>query len=189
MPLFASAKQLASFQGTLICATSVGFNKNLMAPVSLLTWTSKKIARVVRSTLPAEAFSMSGSVDRLGWMRLLWGILKITNSCWRDPIQGFQSLPSATIVADCKKLYDLVSRTAMPSCEEFRTTLEVLLIRERCQDVSSGGFQLHFRWQMLSLNPWILCCFVRCWPQVSFNSMMRMNPWRKMPTRSKRCAG
>ena len=43
-------------------------------------------------------------------------------------------LHSATIVTDCKSLYDLVSRTAMPSWEEFRTILEVLLIRERCQE-------------------------------------------------------
>ena len=63
---FASAKQLAPFQGTLMCATTPALNKNQVAPVSPLTWTSKKIARVVRSTFSAEAFSMSGSVDRLG---------------------------------------------------------------------------------------------------------------------------
>ena len=40
----------------------------------------------------------------------------------------------AIITTDCRSLYDLVSRTAMPQCEEFRTTLEVLLIREQCQD-------------------------------------------------------
>ena len=143
---FASAKQLASFQGTLICATTPELNKNQLAPVSPLTWTSKKIARVVRSTLSAEAFSMSGSVDRLGWMRLLWGTLNVPDFCWREPIRGFQMLHSATIVTDCKSLYDLVSRTAMPSCEEFRTTLEVLLIRERCQE------HCVFRWIPTSLQ-------------------------------------
>ena len=55
-------------------------------------------------------------------------------------------LHSATIVTDCKSLYDLVSRTAMPSCEEFRTTLEVLLIRERCQE------HCVFRWVPTSLQ-------------------------------------
>ena len=89
---------------------------------------------------------MSGSVDRLGWMRLLWGTLNVPDFCWREPIQGFQMLPSATIVTDCKSLYDLVSRTAMPSCEEFRTTLEVLLIRERCQE------HCVFRWIPTSLQ-------------------------------------
>eukprot|EP00435_Cladocopium_sp_Y103_P040825 s2199_g11.t1 len=121
---FASAKQLASFQGTLICATDMNMSQNRKAPISPLTWTSKKIARVVRSTLSAEAYAMSNSVDRLGWMRLLWGTINVPQFNWREPKLGFQSLPKATIVTDCKSLYDLVSRTAMPSCEEFRTTLE-----------------------------------------------------------------
>ena len=73
---FASPKQLASFQGSLICTTSTELDQNKQAPLSPLTWSSKKIARVVRSTLSAEAFSMSRSVDRLGWMRLLWGWLQ-----------------------------------------------------------------------------------------------------------------
>jgi hypothetical protein len=137
---FASAKQLSSFQGTIICATNPDLDKNMKAPISPLSWISKKISRVVRSTLSAEAFSMSNGVDRLGWMRLLWGTINIDKFDWRNPSKGFQQLPVATIVTDCKSLYDLVSRTAMPSCEEFRTTLEVLLIRGRCQE------HCHFRW-------------------------------------------
>eukprot|EP00435_Cladocopium_sp_Y103_P034646 s733_g9.t1 len=137
---FASAKQLSSFQGTLICATNHELNQNKTAPLSPLTWTSKKIARVVRSTLSAEAFAMSNSVDRLAWMRLLWGTVNIPNFNWREPLVGFKSMPKATIVTDCKSLYDLVSRTAMPTCEEFRTTLEVLLIRERSNE------HCQFRW-------------------------------------------
>ena len=137
---FASAKQLSSFQGTIICATNPDLDKNMKAPISPLSWISKKISRVVRSTLSAEAFSMSNGVDRLGWMRLLWGTINIDKFDWRNPSKGFQQLPVATIVTDCKSLFDLVSRTAMPSCEEFRTTLEVLLIRERCQE------HCHFRW-------------------------------------------
>ena len=137
---FASPKQLDSFQGTLICATDSHLNKNEQAPISPLTWSSKKIARVVRSTLSAEAFSMSRSVDKLGWLRLLWGSLNINDFNWREPPKGFQQLPKATIVTDCKSLFDLVTRTAMPSCEEYRTTLEVLLLRERCQE------HCYFRW-------------------------------------------
>ena len=47
---------------------------------------------------------------------------------------------AAVVVTDCKSLYDLVSRRAMPSCEEYRTTLEVLLIKDRCLE------HCHFRW-------------------------------------------
>ena len=143
---FASPKQLASFQGSIICATSPKLLKNEKAPVSPLTWSSKKINRVVRSTLSAEAFSMSRSVDQLGWMRLLWGTIAIDNFDWRKPPEAFKLLPPAAIVTDCKSLYDLVSRTAIPSCEEYRTTLEVLLIRERCLEHCA------FRWIPTSLQ-------------------------------------
>jgi len=129
---FASPKQLESFQGSVICATSPKLLQNEKAPVSPLTWSPKKINRVVRSTLSAEAFSMSRNVDQLGWMRLLSGTLAIDHFDWRQPSEAFSRLPPAAIVTDCKSLYDLVSRNAMPSCEEYRTTLEVLLIRERC---------------------------------------------------------
>lgn len=143
---FASPKQLSSHQGTIICATNQKLNSNEQAPISPLIWTSKKISRVVRSTLSAEAFSMSRSVDQLGWMRLLWGVLVIPNFDWRNPAVGLKQLPVSIIVTDCKSLYDLVTRLAMPSCEEYRTTLEVLLIRERCSEHSV------FRWIPTSLQ-------------------------------------
>ena len=44
-----------------------------------------------------------------------------------------QQLPkenSAIITTDCKSLYDLVSRTATPACQEFRTVLQAKLIKE-----------------------------------------------------------
>ena len=139
---FASPKQLSSFQGTIIFATDGKMDRNEQAPISPLTWSSKKIARVVRSILSAEAFSMSRSVDKLGWMRLLWGVITRDGFEWRDPSTSFQTLPipRATIVTDCKSLFDLVTRCAMPSCEEYRTTLEVLLIKERCSE------HCNFRW-------------------------------------------
>ena len=109
-------------------------HENVDAPLSPLSWSSKKISRVVRSTLSAEAYSMSRSVDRLGGLRLLWGVMVIPQFPWQMPSKAYAQLPMGIITTDCRSLYDLVSRTAMPQCEEYRTTLEVLLIREQCQD-------------------------------------------------------
>ena len=66
---FASPKQLSSFQGSLIFTTTSQLNDNVEAPISPVSWSSRKISRVVRSTLSAEAYSMSRSIDRLGWMK------------------------------------------------------------------------------------------------------------------------
>ena len=47
------------------------------------------------------------------------------------------SLPegqSSLITTDCKSLYDLISRTAPPSCQEFRTQLQAKLIKEHLRN-------------------------------------------------------
>ena len=137
---FASSKNLSSHQGAIICATNTCLAQNQEAPVSFITWVSKKIPRVVRSTLSAEAYSMSKAVDVLGWIRSLWGVVHIDKFPWAQPEQSYRLLNQAIIVTDCKSLYDLVTRLATPACEEYRTTLEVLLIKQRCME------NAQFRW-------------------------------------------
>ncbi len=105
---------------------------------------------------------MSRSVDKLGWLRLLWGILSVPEFKWREPQLGYFQLPSATVVADCKSLYDLVTRTAIPSCEEYRTTLEVLLIRERSHEHTV------FRWIPTALQ------LADCLTKVMDSSLLRI---------------
>ena len=143
---FASSKSLSSHQGALICATNGDLLANREAPLCPLSWSSKKIPRVVRSTLSAEAYAMSKAVDMLGWMRALWGTVHVPSFQWQRPEEGYRQLNRAAIVTDCKSLYDLVTRLAMPSCEEFRTTLEVLLIKQRCAENTT------FRWVPTTLQ-------------------------------------
>ena len=51
-----------------------------------------------------------------------------------------QELPDSFAATDCKSLYDLVTRTAVPSCTEFRTQLTARSIK----DLLSEGVAL--RW-------------------------------------------
>ena len=120
---------------------------------------------------------MSKSVDLLGWIRMLWGCVNVQGFPWEDPLTSFKLLSPAIIVTDCKSLYDLVTRTAVPSCEEFRTTLEVLLIRQRCTE------HVIFRWVptaiMLadSLTKAMNAAFF-CWANSNFT--METVRWRKV---------
>ena len=98
---FANSRDLNSHQGTIICATNGLMALNKEAPVSPVAWISKKIPRVVRSTLSAEAYSMSKSVDLLGWVRSLWGCVHVPKFPWGSPIDGFKLLPRAIVVAAC----------------------------------------------------------------------------------------
>ena len=55
-------------------------------------------------------------------------------------LKGLPKSSDAIITTDCKSLFDLISRTAPPSCGEFRTQLQAKLIKEHLQ----SGIQI--RW-------------------------------------------
>ena len=107
---------------------------NEKAVIVPMAWSSKKIARVVRSTLSAEVVALSGSVDRMSWLRLFWEWFRTPDIDLTKPDEILQQSPQASLVTDCKSAYDISTRTAVPSCVELRTQLECLLLRERLQE-------------------------------------------------------
>ena len=72
--LFLSGKEKFAHQGCLIFATTPELlenKKSVVAPV--VGYQIKFIESLeARSTLGAEAIALSGAVDRLPWIRLLW---------------------------------------------------------------------------------------------------------------------
>eukprot|EP00435_Cladocopium_sp_Y103_P048969 s935_g14.t1 len=58
----------------------------------------------------------------------------------QEMLKNLPKTSDAIITTDCKSLYDLISRTAPPSCGEFRTQLQAKLIKEHL----SSGIQI--RW-------------------------------------------
>ena len=131
---FLSNKQNCAHQGTLIFATTPRLLENHKAIVAPVAWTSKRIPRVVRSTLGAEAAALCNSVDRLMWIRVLWAWMKNPWCDWRHPEKLLLEERTSALVTDCKGAYDLSTRTALPQCSEHRTTIECLLIRERLRE-------------------------------------------------------
>jgi predicted metal-binding protein len=159
---FASEKVPDSHQGMMImsCHKDIGDNKSSV--VNPIVWHSKKIQKVVVSTLSAEAMSLAGAVDILSWIRLFWAWLRDGKCQWQLADETLLQLPPAfaaippeeetttqkppinmanipslkhhnhqsIITTDCKSLFDLISRHAPPSCQEFRTQLQAKLIKE-----------------------------------------------------------
>ena len=130
---FLSGKEKYAHQGGLIFVTTPELLENKRAVVAPVAWMSKKIHRVTRSTLGAEAVALSGNVDRLLWLRILWQWLNDPSVKWQEPEKVLQEARKAALVTDCKSAYDLLTRAAVPQCEAHRTTIECLLIRERLQ--------------------------------------------------------
>ena len=126
---FATSKDNNSYQGTLVVATDWQMLENQRAVIVPMAWSSKKIARVVRSTLSAEVVALSTSVDRMSWLRLFWEWLKSPDIDLTNPDEILRQAPEPTLVTYCKSAYDISTKTAVPNCIELRTQLECLLLR------------------------------------------------------------
>ena len=128
---FASAKQMTAQQGIFIMACTRKLANNETTDFSPVAWHTKQIGRVVRSTLSAEAYAMSSSLDKLTWIRCMWGYIKDPSFAWHKPEKSLCVEPPGLMITDCKSLYDLVTKTAVPNCQEWRTTIEVMLLKEQ----------------------------------------------------------
>ena len=151
---FASKKIPDSHTGCIIMSTHKNIEKNTTCLVNPISWGCKKIQRVVTSTLAAETVSLSSVLDQLSWIRLCWAWLLNPKVRWQEPEQALidlpqsfstatykaQNLPEGLAATDCKSLFDLVTRTATPTCSEYRTMLNAKKIKEMLEE----GVQL--RW-------------------------------------------
>ena len=139
---FSSRKQPDSHTGMMIMATHANIEKNHQCPVSPLSWGCKKIQKVVVSTLAAETTSLHSTLDQLSWIRLFWAWILDPTIKWNNPKSTLENLPTtyaaptikSTIdsiaVTDCKSLFDLITRTAAPNCQEWRTQLQARAIKD-----------------------------------------------------------
>ena len=82
---FASTKKPDPHAGSIIVGTHEDINNNSQCPISPLTWGSKKIQKVVTSTLSAETTSLASALDQMAWIRLHWRWLHDPKVQWRDP--------------------------------------------------------------------------------------------------------
>ena len=147
---FSSKKNPDSHTGMMIMTTHEKIADNVQSPVSPISWGCKKIQKVVVSTLSAEATSLNSTLDQLSWLRLYWAWILDTTTKWKEPKSTLNNLPqtittathrnSDITVTDCKSLFDLVSRTAVPNCQEFRTQL----LARSIKDLLSEGVDI--RW-------------------------------------------
>ena len=98
----------ASQQGHLILAVYASIT-NCRVPVSVLNWQSKKIKRVVRSSLAAETCRMSTCQEHLDWMRTMWEQMTRGDFVLENYEQFLTARPSIH-VTDCKSLYDAIHK-------------------------------------------------------------------------------
>ena len=110
------------------------------AKASPLVWFSRKIDRVVASTLAAETFALSSTVDLLNWIRLAWGWIKCPNTPWQKLEKVWTETAPGIAVIDYKSLYDVLAKNTTPQCQEHRTLLEAMVIKSHLE----SGIQPHW---------------------------------------------
>ena len=96
--------RMSSRQGTLIFSTSSQLSENQKAVVCPMAWSSRKIPRVVTSTLSAEAMALSHTLDRLSFIRICWEWLKDPSIDCANPEAVLDNAPRCNAVTDCKSV-------------------------------------------------------------------------------------
>ena len=99
---FASKGNNNSQTGILIMGTHKDINTNTSCPVNPLAWGSKKIQRVVTSTLAAETVSLNTVLDHLSWLRLCWAWMLDSKINWKQPTNTLRNLPETYSTATIK---------------------------------------------------------------------------------------
>ena len=148
---FASKSKPESHAGMIILATHKDISQNKSCAISPISWGTKKIQRIVTSTLSAETTALSTTLDQLTWLRLYWAWLQNPKIEWQR-LEKVNNLPPAIsiptykacsqdlAITDCKSLYDLTTRTAIPNCQEYRTQL----LARSIKDILAEGIKLHW---------------------------------------------
>ena len=104
------------------------FLAGLAAPVTLVSWRSHRVKRVVASASAAEAMGLSEAIAQGEWVRALWSevVLGLNLREWRER----KEVPPIISVTDSKGNYDhLHNETTGPS-EGRRGAIDLTIIRE-----------------------------------------------------------
>lgn len=113
---------------------------------------------------------MSSSLDKLTWIRCMWAIIKDGRFKWQTPELSLKAEPKALLITDCKSLYDLVNKMATPNCQEWRTTIEVMLIKQQ----SAGNTEC--RW--ISTAIMLADCLTKPMDSTFLRKVLRLGKFR-----------
>ena len=100
-------------------------------------WKSYRLHRAVSSTLSAESQALAVATGTTEWIMLMLAEIfdgPLTIRTCRDVLKRRRPI----IVTECKSLYDHLHSPSSPtSIEDRRTSIDVVIIRESCKDMSA----------------------------------------------------
>ena len=117
------------------------FAGRTVAPVTLVSWRSHRVKRVVASASAAEAMGLSEAIAQGDWVRALWSemVLGLSLREWRER----KDVPPLISVTDSKGNCDHLHNETIGTSEDRRSAIDLAIIRE---DLT--GPQMFLRWVM-----------------------------------------
>ena len=124
--------------GWLIFVTnSEELNGNKPFPLTVIDWASKRLTRVCRSSLAAEAQTMAMAIDSLEWLKSMFALMVWPNQK-PDNEEIMKWLGESPCITDARALYDAsVSKAPGMKLAEKRTAIEIKMSCERM--AAAGG--------------------------------------------------
>ena len=106
-------------------------------PLTVVDWASKKLTRVCRSSLAAEAQTMATAVDQLEWSKTMFALMLWPNQQPNNE-EIMKWLGESPMITDARALFD-ASTSLSPGAKlaERRTAIEIQISVERMQ--AAGG--------------------------------------------------
>ena len=113
--------------------------EGLAAPVTLVSWRSHRLIRVVASASAAEAVGSSEAISQSDWVRALWSevVLGLSLREWRER----KDVPPLISVTDSKGNCDHLHNETMGPSEDKRSAIDLAIIRENLRRP-----QMFLRW-------------------------------------------
>ncbi|CAK0848367.1 unnamed protein product, partial [Prorocentrum cordatum] len=120
-----SASRGGSQGAWIVMAADAAIRANQRARVSVLSWRSQRLKRVISSTVAAETLSLSGAIAEAQWLHVLWRDTvfgDVNRPSWNTSASPFSVVMSAgcslheqaaaLCIVDAKSVFDTLSKNA-----------------------------------------------------------------------------
>ena len=109
--------------------------KNEVAPLSVLSWRSVKLARQTQSTLGAETMALARGLAEANWIKSLW--MEATREEWTLE-QDHEHKMATVAVIDSRPVYDHVHGDGVV-VKDKRLAIEMIIVK---RDLNEHGGEL-----------------------------------------------
>ena len=117
--------------GNVVMIADQALLEGMAAPVTLVSWRSHRVKRVVASVSAADAMALSEAIAQGDWMRALWSEVVLGLSLRESREQG--KVPPLISVTDSKGNYDHLHNETIGPSEDRRSTIDLAIIGEGLQ--------------------------------------------------------